>query len=121
MKYQKHLHKSDLLNVFFMGPRCPFYFLLLSWISVYQHQSRAKREASDGEGRSQCVFLVKCECDCILLFWKDLVMYVICITPFLLLPRMMSLVEILLFHGWLSSWNCRSNFLKLHAFIPLTG
>ena len=24
--------------------RCPFYFLLLSWISVYQHQSRAKRE-----------------------------------------------------------------------------
>ena len=68
-------------------------------------RAEPKGKASDGAGRSQCVFLVKCKCDCISLFWKDLVMYVICITPFLLLPGMMSLVEILLFHGWLSSWN----------------
>ena len=42
-------------------------------------QSRKGRQVMEQEGAS-VYFLVKCECDCISLFWKDLVMYVICIT-----------------------------------------
>ena len=62
-------------------------------------RAEPKGKASDGAGRSQCVYLVKSECDCMSLFWKHLVMCVIHIIPSLLLPWMMSLVVILLSHG----------------------